>query len=215
MGKPLSGPAAAEAPPPPGDSAYRAAPSRDFRIAPDRRPLIAALIFAAGATLGGLALHFGTEALSRRAAPAAHTGASASGLRGRVIAHATLSGPGGEITLPTGRPVVVNVWLQGCADCMPAFEAARAVRARGGLRGVEVVNVAYGRADPEWAERYGVDEHLVFDEGGAAVVQPLGIGTFTTLVLDGAGTVRFVDRPDRAGYEERVGAVFSALATPY
>jgi thiol-disulfide isomerase/thioredoxin len=199
---------------PQATSAYRATAAPDIRIAPDRRPFVAALLLSAGAVIGGAALHFGEGAWSRRGVPADHAGASSAGLRGRRIAPATLSGPGGPTTLPTGRPVVINVWLQGCADCMPAFEAMRELDARAGLRGVDVVNVAYGSADPAWAKRYGVAQRLVYDEGGAKIVQPLGIGTFTTLVVDGNGAVRFVDRPDRLGYEERVRGAFSALGEP-
>jgi hypothetical protein len=90
---------------------------------------------------------------------------------------------------------------------MPAFEAMRELRAQGGLGvGVAVVNVAYGEGDVTWAQRYGVDTNLVFDQGGANVVRPLGIGTFTTLVVDPDGSILLRDRPDREGYRQRVRA---------
>src|SRR4051812_44494006 len=47
-------------------------------------------------------------------------------------------------------PAVVNVWLQGCADCMPAFKAWSEEYARGAFSGMRIENVAYGRADAEW-----------------------------------------------------------------
>lgn len=110
--------------------------------------------------------------------------------------------------------VVVNVWLQGCADCMPAFDAYNAIATSGGLGvGVPVINVAYGQADVAWAAKYHVDENLVFDAGGA-LVKPLGIGSFTTLVIDPQGAVVLVDRPDRVGYAARVGDAVRRLGYP-
>lgn len=119
----------------------------------------------------------------------------------------SLSGPDGSITLPSGEATVVHVWLQGCADCMPAFEAMRRLQSSGGL-GVDVpeVNVSYGSASPDWAADFGVRRNLVHDLGGARVVKPLGISSFTTLVLDRTGAVVHSDRPDRAGYVARVQA---------
>jgi hypothetical protein len=67
-----------------------------------------------------------------------------------------------------------------------------------------VINVAYGEADVTWAQGYGVSKNLVFDPGGAAVVRPLGIGSFTTLVVDPDGAILHRDRPDRPGYAERM-----------
>jgi hypothetical protein len=95
---------------------------------------------------------------------------------------------------------------------MPAFEAQAALEKSGTLiLPVPVVNVAYGEADEAWAERYGVSKNLVFDRDGSAIVKPLGIGTFTTLVLDAEGNVMHVDRPDRAGFPSRVLAALRAL----
>ena len=107
--------------------------------------------------------------------------------------------------MPPPRRSVVNVWLQGCSDCMPAFDAMAQLESEGGLN-VEgpVINVAYGEADQAWARRYGVATNLVFDPAGAGVVKPLGIGTFTTLVVDPDGTIIHRDRPDRPGYVARV-----------
>ena len=118
---------------------------------------------------------------------------------------ATLRGPGGVFVMPPPRRSVVNVWLQGCSDCMPAFDAMAQLESEGGLN-VEgpVINVAYGEADQAWARRYGVATNLVFDPAGAGVVKPLGIGTFTTLVVDPDGAIIHRDRPDRPGYVARV-----------
>jgi hypothetical protein len=123
----------------------------------------------------------------------------------------TLRGPGGNETLPLGEPAIVHVWLQGCSDCMGSFNAYRDMRSRGELDfGVPVVNVAYGNASEEWAAEYGVDERLVFDSG-QALVQPMGIGTFTTLVMDAEGTVVHRDYPRDRGYAKRVRAALQTL----
>jgi hypothetical protein len=123
------------------------------------------------------------------------------------VGPAVLHGPDHDVELPPRGIAVVHVWLQGCLDCMPAFEAMRRLEDEGGLGvDVPVYNVAYGEADPIWAMRYGVRSNLVFDPGGASVVRPLGIGTFTTLVVDKSGTILLRDRPDRPGYRARIRA---------
>ena len=127
------------------------------------------------------------------------------------IGPAVLRGPGGTISLPPARRAVVNIWLQGCSDCMPAFDAMALIQSEGGLGGdAPIINVAYGEADMTWAQRYGVARGLVFDPGGAQVVKPLGIGTFTTLVVDPDGSIIHRDRPDRPGYLGRVRAALGA-----
>jgi hypothetical protein len=121
----------------------------------------------------------------------------------------TLTGPSGAITFPPPEPTVVHVWLQGCSDCMPAFEAQKRHVDAGVYAGVPVVNVAYGQAEAAWATRYGVDERLLFDPG-ENVVQPLGIGTFTTLLVDDDGDIRFTGRPDQDGFVHRLAGALEA-----
>ena len=139
----------------------------------------------------GLVLHYGAERFlpdskaDRLRRQRSQRGARRAG-EPRHVGPVTLRGPGGELALPQDHPLVVNVWLQGCADCMPRFRAAQHLALNGEDWPKPVVNVAYGRADPAWAERYGVGEQLVFDPG-SALVRPLGIGTFTTLVIDAHG----------------------------
>jgi hypothetical protein len=120
--------------------------------------------------------------------------------------------------MPPPTRSVVNVWLQGCSDCMPAFNAMAQLQSEGGLSvDGPIINVAYGEADPEWARRYGVANNLVFDPGGVSVVTPLGIGTFTTLVVEPDGTIVHRDRPDRPGYAARVQTAMqygSGVTTP-
>jgi hypothetical protein len=128
----------------------------------------------------------------------------------------TLAGPDGAITMPTGSSrIIVNVWLQGCQDCMPAFEAMRSIKEHGGL-GIRarVINVAYGEADPAWAARYGVRDNLVFDTSGASVVKPLGISTFTTFVVDRDGVIVHKDRPDQVGYADRLRGLADGVDSP-
>jgi hypothetical protein len=110
------------------------------------------------------------------------------------------------------------VWLQGCSDCMPAFDAMAQLQSEGGLNvDGPIINVAYGEADQGWARRYGVANNLVFDPGGTSVVKPLGIGTFTTLVVEPDGSIVHRDRPDRPGYAARVRTAMqygSGVTTP-
>ncbi len=125
--------------------------------------------------------------------------------------HATLKTPsGGTVTLPSGRVTVVNVWLQGCPDCMETFRAFSALQQHPLWSRVDVVNVAYGQADPNWAHEYGVDLNLAFDPGDQ-IVQPLGIGTFTTFVIDGQGRVVFRGRAVEPAFVERIAAVIDAM----
>jgi hypothetical protein len=133
----------------------------------------------------------------------------------RILGPITLQGPGGPVTLPMSTPAVVNVWLEGCQDCMPAVEAYHALKTRGVLEtaGFPVVNVAYGGARLEWAAGFGLDDRLVFDPSGGALVRPLGIGTFTTILVDPEGWIRFKDRPDNNGYADRLAGAARALAS--
>lgn len=134
---------------------------------------------------------------------------------GRTIPPVDLVGPDGStLRLPfAGGPSIVHVWLQACADCMPAFEAIGRLNAANTAWPAPVMNVAYGSADPAWAKQYGLDHRLVFD-AGSAVVGRLGIGTFTTLVLDANGNVRHMDHPQAEGYLDRVVAAVAMARVP-
>ena len=184
---------------------YRAGKALAEIIPPDRRRLkAAALVVSSMVTgallwvLGGMVLDMvrGERIIDLQPQPGSLAG---------HITPSILRGPRGSVALPPVKRTVVNVWLQGCSDCMPAFDAMAALQGEGGLGAdIPVINVAYGEADPTWAQRYGVGAALVFDPGGQRVVKPLGISTFTTLVVDPDGSIVHRDRPDRQGYAARV-----------
>jgi hypothetical protein len=114
--------------------------------------------------------------------------------------------------VPSGRVQLVNVWLEGCADCMPSFEAWRKLVAEERLpSGVPISNVAYMRASEDYVRRYRVSEGLVIDDG-SNVVRPLGISRFTTLVVAADGTICHRDDPAVDGYVERVRAAVERCA---
>jgi len=193
-------------PTPTPQTPYRAGKALAEIIPPDRRRLKAAALVVssmiAGVALwevGGflVATLQGERIMTAKPQPVPY-------VAGRV-GPALLHGPEGTFTLPPAKRAVVNVWLQGCSDCMPAFEAMAKLQSEGGL-GVSapIINVAYGEADPTWARRYGVAHGLVFDPGGTQVVKPLGIGTFTSLVVEPDGSIIHRDRPDRPGYAARM-----------
>jgi hypothetical protein len=172
-------------------------------IPPDRRRRNTILLVVASMTIGACAL-WAVQQLVPKDPPKIIVEPSGGDFSG-----ATLEGPDGTLTIPPrGRRSVVHVWLQGCADCMPAFEAMKKIEAENGLGSdVNVVNVAYGTADPSWAAQYGVRKNLVFDRGGSKVVRPLGISSFTTVVFDENGKIVARDRPDHPGYVERIRAL--------
>ena len=177
-------------------------------IAPDRRKqkLFITIVLS---MLGGVAIWLGGAAVLahfQTSQPQPHLPI----MIGR-IQPAVLSGADHDIVMPPPGLAIMNVWMQGCQDCMPAFEAMKRLEDEGGL-GVDVpiYNIAYGEAEPRWAMRYGVRENLAYDLGGASVVRPLGINTFTTLVVDRDGTILLRDRPDQTGFRARVRAAVHA-----
>lgn len=176
-------------------------------IPPDRRRRKTGALVVSSMIAGVALWVVGGFVVERLRAGGPRSGASTPGYIAGSVRPVVLHGPDHDVALPPKTLAVVNVWLQGCADCMPAFDAMRQLEDEGGLGvDVPVYNVAYGEADPTWAMRYGVHTNLVFDPGGASVVRPLGIGTFTTLVIDSQGTILHRDRPDRPGYRARVRA---------
>ncbi len=115
----------------------------------------------------------------------------------------------GDIT----GPAIVNVWLERCRDCMPAFSAWRDLKENGQLpSGAPIYNVVYGSQTAtlnDFAARYGVADNISFDAGDR-YVQPLGIGTFTTLVLDSRGQILAQIRPTDADFVRQLSAAWGA-----
>ncbi len=126
-----------------------------------------------------------------------------------------LDGPDGSTTFPTGSVCVVHVWRDGCEDCAQAFEFAEKLEVGGDRWGVPVHNVAFGPARLDTARARGLDGRLVYDPVGTAIVRPLRIGTFTTLVLDAGGYVRHRDHPQMDGYVSRVSKAVIAAANEH
>lgn len=186
---------------------YRESKELTEIIPPDRRRLKAFALVVSSMVAGAALWVVGGFVVERLRAPGPLPRVSTPGYLAGRVGPTVLHGPDQDVALPPKSLAVLHVWLQGCLDCMPAFEAMRRLEDEGGLGvDVPVYNIAYGEADPTWAARYGVRSNLVFDPGGASVVRPLGIGTFTTLVIDRSGTVLLRDRPDRPGYRARVRA---------
>ncbi len=163
-------------------------PYREARVQPPRAPfqaqaLVRGAAVAAALLLGWLMTHRVNrpDEASERAA----------------VAAPRLQGSG---------PWVVNVWLQGCDDCAPAFEAAAALDREGAWSRWPTVNVAYIRADRAWAEAHGVGRNLITDADGTGMVLPFGVSTFTTLVIGRDHSELLRDRPDRPGFAARVDA---------
>ena len=116
---------------------------------------------------------------------------------------------------PTTLPAlaVINVWLENCGDCMPTFEAWRALVEAGGVPGgARVENIAYGSEQPttrDFAARYHVDGHLSFDVDGSRIVQRTGIGTFTTFVTDDRGVIVWRGRAVDAGFAANLARAYA------
>lgn len=124
----------------------------------------------------------------------------------------TLKGPREDVTVPLDRPFILNIWLQRCADCMPSFEIWKDMAANGRVPDVPVVNLAYVEVDPAWAESYRVDERLVVDASGTALVRPLGVFAFTTFVIAADGRILFRAQPKERDFETRLHAAVQKAA---
>lgn len=126
----------------------------------------------------------------------------------------TLKGPREDVTLPLSRPFILNIWLQRCPDCMPSFEIWKNMAANGRVPDVPVVNLAYVEVDPAWAESYRVDEKLVVDASGTALVRPLVVYAFTTFVVAPDGRILFRSQPKERDFEIRLQAAVQKARSP-
>src|SRR5687768_899505 len=87
-----------------------------------------------------------------------------------------LAGPSTTWPVPLRGPLVAHVWLEGCRDCMPAFEAWKRIKEMGSIDDLSQIHVAYGRASDEFVREYGVGHRLVYDTDGSAGVRPFNVG---------------------------------------
>jgi hypothetical protein len=198
------------------ESPYRQGRSLAALIPPDRRKQVAVLLVALGAVVGAAAFMFVDQLRQMQVLPTTwgpgNPPSTVPPPPDVTLPHVTLRGPDDALDLPQATPVIVNAWVQARPDSMDAFRASRDLAAGGGLHlPVPVVNVAFGKADPAWAAAWGVRERLVFDPDGSLVFTPLGVGSFTTYVIDAAGKVRYTDRPERTGYAQRMERVIAEL----
>lgn len=121
-------------------------------------------------------------------------------------------GPDGPKTLPLERAFIANVWLQGCQDCMPSFEAWKKLYEEGEIpKSLPIVNVAYGNVEPAWAERYGLRDMLLVDGDGQKLVKPQMIKTFTTLVVAADRKIVWRGQPRDPRYLDRLKAALATL----
>lgn len=160
-------------------------PYREARVQPPKRPFNARAVVRLAALAAALLLGWLLTIRPERVGDGAPHAAAPARLLGR-------------------GPWVVNVWLQGCDDCTPAFEAAAALDREGAWSRWPTVNVAYIRADPAWAAAHGVGHNLITDADGTGMVLPYGVSTFTTLVIGPDLREVLRDRPDRPGFAARV-----------
>jgi hypothetical protein len=121
-------------------------------------------------------------------------------------------GPDGPKTLPLDRAFIANVWLQGCHDCMPSFEAWRKLYESGEIpKALPIVNIAYGNVEPAWAERYRLRDTLLVDGDGQKLVRPQLITTFTTLVVTAERKIVWRGHPRDSGYLDGLKSALAAL----
>lgn len=96
-----------------------------------------------------------------------------------------------DMAAPPGEPVVVNFWATWCAPCVEEMPMLQRVADDLGIRmiGVDYIDLQPDKAIA-LADELGITYPLVRDEDGA-FGQAVGlIGTPTTLLVDGEGTVR-------------------------
>jgi hypothetical protein len=186
-----------------------------FRVSPRIRQLALIGILLAGIGLVVIGLLEPDEAAVADDHPshAPDQGAHQSGQPGDKLSPRVYQGPDGPKTLPLDRAFIANVWLQGCADCMPSFEAWKRLYEGGEIpKRLPIVNVAYGEVEPAWAVKYGLRDTLLVDGDGQKLVRPQMISTFTTLVVTADRKIVWRGQPRDPAYLEGLKSALSTLA---
>ena len=102
-----------------------------------------------------------------------------------------VEGPG-EVRVPSGAPMVVNVWATWCEPCRREMQSLAALDAALAPSGVRVVGISVDR-DRHLAAEFLRAQRLPFANGiDAREGQGLAVTKFpTTLVIDAEGVVRW------------------------
>jgi len=91
--------------------------------------------------------------------------------------------------LEGGAPLVLAIWLPGCADCVPHLPALDALFAEVREREVEAFAVTY-RGNQSYSERdvegTSLLQHTLLDRAGR-LTDSLGVRSFTVFVFDSSG----------------------------
>lgn len=116
----------------------------------------------------------------------------------------------GEILPLKGKTFLMNIWLQNCPDCIPAFRAFRDFPPSS-LPNIPVVNISYGsELNMQFAKKYGLDSNLIADQG-SGIVLPLRIRTFTTVLVDADGVFRWSGTPAEPGFLMKLQGAYESL----
>ena len=107
----------------------------------------------------------------------------------------------GELLVPAGTPMVVNVWATWCEPCRREMASLERLHAQVAASGVRVVGISVD-SDRHLAAEFVRAQRLTFPNGidtaGARVAGELGVTKFpTTLVIDAAGVVRWKEEAAR------------------
>ncbi len=113
---------------------------------------------------------------------------------------------------PIIGPAIVNVWVDHCTGCIPAFEGWKQLYDGDQIPRVPIYNVADGLRRSEtllFAKRFRVNDRLSFDATGERYASPNGITTFRTLVVDDRGDIVAQLNPGVPGF---LDSLLSAMA---
>ena len=122
----------------------------------------------------------------------------------------------GEVVVPAGTPMVVNVWATWCEPCRREMRSLETLHTKLGPSGVRVVGISVDQ-DRNLAAEFVRAQRLTFPNAIDADARRLGaefaITKFpTTLVIDASGAVRWREEAARDWSDEAsVARVVAAL----